>query len=946
MKQKSSKNILKVIPAVIAALVIGGSAFAFAMIDESNSVHIKANEIENSTLIIGSHLIHLSALTEQNYAIAVETEAEANQYTRYYKSELVGGVWYDVTEAESLADITTAGRVVENSEVESLNMTHHTKSDGITYDLRSGKSVSVFDINNPYDLESMKELEPIKMQYDMLVQNQDPSETNERDIKVIEEIFQKERETDVTKEYDAALKSLQSYYEALVQGEAEASMSNMVMKVMEKIDNARRAEVFQPLNDTELEAMNNIVSREYEYAQGEVTGVASKEELYGKDVVEDARKAAKEAREEAEEAGKDPEAAAKEAEEAVYAKGRPALEIFTLNTGLSAAIGEAIGNVQDSYIEYSSNLLDEGTTVLSRVEYELAQRLISMAKNGNHAGCDGVVMELIYLNNINNSVVKEEEAERTFITDKLIYNAESAYRNKLFAGASSAYKDLVSSLAANATKQTVLKQQKDEAEIARNELQFIIQAYFDRLPVETAMEYTAERIENIDTLRNGIQEDAYKEYALTSVEAHLDWLNQTMKRLEGSAGNRAMDSLLQQKEELQAERKSAIEKNQWGLLNQLDAQIEAIDNQLGDLEAELNDILNSEQTSDAEKARAAAQLGEGSASATLQQMKNNALEDIRNGNTDGIGDLIDGIGAMAGVRPEGAMGALKDIYQELSNQKITGGLGAGEIDNLVNKLEDVIAEQMEHFAEDISKDDMGNLIDAFAAENGMGSGADRFGGIGGAGGAAGTGGIGGAGGAAGMGGGASTGAAAGAGATSGADAFASNLADTMAGLSDADLAAILAGMNMYVEQTGSVSAKNILLEYSRMAAASGSIYVYEQLSSDRTAVYAPTDCIGHITGHRYIFNDTQKAVTLQKGSQYFKFKAFSAIVERGATLEDMIRPAGFQGVIYIPEEAVASYFNLKAVYIQNTKYGIVMTEELHDKALRFFDYLLEAGGGF
>ncbi|MDO4531658.1 MAG: hypothetical protein Q4C06_06715, partial [Bacillota bacterium] len=100
MNQKKTKQLFKMIPAVIAALVIGGSAFAFAMIDESNSVHIKAGEIENSTLIIGSHLIYLGSLTEQNYAIAVETEAESNQYTRYYKSELVGGAWYDVTEAE------------------------------------------------------------------------------------------------------------------------------------------------------------------------------------------------------------------------------------------------------------------------------------------------------------------------------------------------------------------------------------------------------------------------------------------------------------------------------------------------------------------------------------------------------------------------------------------------------------------------------------------------------------------------------------------------------------------------------------------------------------------------------------------------------------------------------------------------------------------------------
>ena len=154
MKKKGkSGSIIKALLAMVlvAALTVGGVSLSYALIDETNAVHIKASEIEDATLIIGTHLIYLESISDQIYQIAMKSAEEANQYSRYYKSELAGGVWYEITEAGSLADITTDGIVVENSVIESLFMTHHTKSDGITYDLLTGNAVSIFDINNPYD---------------------------------------------------------------------------------------------------------------------------------------------------------------------------------------------------------------------------------------------------------------------------------------------------------------------------------------------------------------------------------------------------------------------------------------------------------------------------------------------------------------------------------------------------------------------------------------------------------------------------------------------------------------------------------------------------------------------------------------------------------------------------------------------------------------------------
>lgn len=861
-----------VLSAVIALLVIGGSVLTFAMIDDTNSVHIRAGEIEDSTLIIGSHLIYLGAMNDQIYDIAMESAEEATQYNRYYKSELAGGAWYDVTEAGALEDISTAGRIVEDSEIEALNMTHHTRSDGITYDLRTGQSVCIFDINDPYDLEGLTELEPIKMQYDVLAQTEDPSETNERDMRLIRELYEKNRETEETAELDDALYELQIYYEILIRDGADSAMSDMVMSVMEKVDAARRAAVLLPLQESELENLNRAVGRDYTYLAGEVLGTP--ETIYDEDGEE---------------------------------VPRSRLDSFTLNTDLLTAIGEAISNVQESYIDASSNMLEEGTTVLSQMEYELSQDLIESAAAENFSSCDTAVTKLIYLERISNSIIRESDAERDFLETELLPRAEQAYRTALSAGTGELYRTLPSTAAA-ATRANALKQQQNEVEIVRNELQFLIQAYTDRMAAETAMEHIAQRIEDCDSYRDGIRNDAFADYASSSVDAHLDWLRQLMVDLQDSMGNRSMDHLQEQKEELQTERMTALDNNQLSVAKKLDAQIAAVDQEIEDLENQLNAILQSENTSESEKARAAAQLGEQNASAVLQDMKQDALNDLRDGNLEGIENIVDGIGALAETQPEGALNALQDVYEELSKQELTGGDTAA-IEELIAKVEEVTAEQMSNFLNDFSQSDIASLIAAYIEETASTDDLTAM-------------------------------------REMEADGLLgdNDLAGLMASLSDAQTAAILAGLDQYAEQTGSDAAQRIVSNYSKTAYGAGSLYVYKKYSAEPAVEFLPTDKIGQISRYRYIFNDSQKAVTLQQGSTYYKFRAFSAIAEKGATMEDMLRASGFQGVIYIDEDAAIKYFALEAEYLTDTSYGVILTEEIKEQALAFLDYLFEAGG--
>ncbi len=950
---------------IIAAIVLamGTTTLSYALIDETNSVHINASEIEDATLIIGTHLIYLGSMNDQIYEAAMKSAEESNQYNRYYKSEIAGGTWYDITEAGALADITTAGIVVEDRVIEALFMTHHTKSDGITYDLTNKSAIGIFDINDPYDLSKMDELEPIKLQYDVLVQAEEPSETMERDILYIKEIYKFDRRTAKTNEIDAQLRALQDYYNILVRDGAEEAMSDMVMSVMEKLDAARRVEVLGLLNDYQLQKMSQVIAREFTYLKGEITGTYTIAEERQKK----AEEAAKEARQEvfnkarkemnalqeelnklkaeieatAQQAynkviyesgytpnGEIPEdiiakakaaydyelnnhkrterenlenqindlksnvdkrasKAAEEAAEVVLNAKRDVVEDYVLNSDLLTAVENSMTNVQESYMNYSSKMLEEGTGILSKAEYRFSMELIRNAQGGNHSGCDDAVKKLLYLQRISNSVIREETEERNFIDTELLGEAEKNYSSSVGSGAGETYRTLASTAAA-ATKKNVLNNQLTETEIVRNELQFIIQAYIDRMAPEKAMDYIQRCIDNVENYRTAVKADAYESYAKTSVDSYQEWLTRTLKNLQDLTGGSALDDLRLQKNELQTELMTALDKNRLDEAKKIETKIEAVDMEIKETEDYLNSVLESEYASESEKALAAAGLGDGSTLAALKEMKDSAVEDIKNGNLDGIENALDGIGALASAQPGGAMEALKDIYEELSNQELMNG-ESSQLDELMNQVEEMAMDQIDSVSDGLSEDALASLILAFFNIDG-------------------------------------------------------NPEDVVDSLAEEEMVIVLVGLSRYSEQYNANAAREVLKIYSKAAFNHGNKYIYEQLQNERFE-YVPTDKLAQIINYRYIFNDSQKAVTLQKGSHYYQFEAFSTVAAKGTEEKEMSNAAGFQGVIYIPEDITQEFFTVSAEYLDRTTYGAMLTEELNNRALEFFDYLIEAEGG-
>ena len=86
MKTGQKKRLLLPMLALLAAAALLAGYFfrlAGAVWDEAQAVHIDPDEIETSTLAIGSHLIHLSALTDTIYEIANDSAGESGQSEIY-----------------------------------------------------------------------------------------------------------------------------------------------------------------------------------------------------------------------------------------------------------------------------------------------------------------------------------------------------------------------------------------------------------------------------------------------------------------------------------------------------------------------------------------------------------------------------------------------------------------------------------------------------------------------------------------------------------------------------------------------------------------------------------------------------------------------------------------------------------------------------------------------
>lgn len=234
---------VKVIVTTMLVLSFMGENTSHAMFDEASAVHIAPEEIGEATLAVGTHLIYIDAADDTIYEIAAQSAEQSGQTEMYYKSEFGGGAWYCLDSAQSLEDITEGAVKAKDSEIAELLFTHHTREDGITYDLLTGEAVNIFSLTDPYSLSKLPELDELANQMQVM-------EASGADVSLITDFFAQDMQDEQTGQLDMALEALERSYRNIVSEEGSGTGAQMLRQVMGRADAERRGIVYGKLADS------------------------------------------------------------------------------------------------------------------------------------------------------------------------------------------------------------------------------------------------------------------------------------------------------------------------------------------------------------------------------------------------------------------------------------------------------------------------------------------------------------------------------------------------------------------------------------------------------------------------------------------------------------------------------------------------------------------------
>ena len=816
--RNGKKNMrIKIAMSACVIFVLGTGIFGIfslhgvkALINDDDTVHVKDEQIGVSSLIVGTHIMYLGAVTDELYATAAESAKKVGMYEVYYKSELADGSWYEISGAEGLADISTSGKTVTADVIENLNLQYYTKEDGITYDLRTGGAVNVFDIDNPYDLGSNSDMEDIKTQYDMLSGKEEKTKSDEYYIGLIDDFFSEELDNSETKELDDKLDSLWRVYQ-----NADDDMREQLMSVMGELDDKRRSIVGNQLLSGMLDELLDKVG----------LSASSDNEL-------------------------------------------------VMNNQLYEAVGNAINEVAQTTAECESNL-PSGDSGFTQVQEELKEKLIAAAQSGNADECKNICSDIKALNNIQSGISGDSAAELE-ILNELVDKQYGICTDMLEQGAGAEY-DNIKQTSSDTVARKYLNARKNELDKSLTELADMLDKAAGRMGRDSAKEYLDKAISDIEGLGSRIKSDDFEKYAIASLNKCAGLIEDKYKSVAASGSNR-MNSLLADREQNIINRLDALDKNDYEQALLYENRIEHLDEEIAAYEKELNAIIESPNSTAAQKQNAMAQLNSQGLVANINSIAEETVENIQNGDLSTVLENIDVLSAFSDSNPSTLLNALTDIYSGLEEAEFNMTLSQEQKD-VIEQAKDKIADSVSSNA----KAFVGNSItvdSVYAAiEEITGMSFD-------------------------------------------------SLDDRM------KIVAIVA-VNSYAKTIDSEILYTISSAMASKAFGSNNDYIYKQLK-DGASDYVSSEAISRVMGYRYIYSDTNKNVILQKGIDYYSFTAFDKRVsERDGYVDEMTVPAKLQGTVYIPNDYATEHFRCYVFTIERSDYSVVIKPDMEDEIIDF-----------
>ncbi len=895
-KRKLNLGICILVIAIAIAVIGAGEMLASAALDYGNpeivrSVHVSDSEIEEATMVIGSHLIHINGLTAELYEKANESANYFNQNQMYYKSELAGGAWFAITDATSIADIATKGLAIDKSVIEALEFTHKTGADGITIDLITGQPVSIFDIDSPYNLSAMEELEPIRIQYQMLQEKNDKTDSDNVYLDMIMKFLDEDIQTDETKTIDETLKKIEEYKNGLIERDKPSRWSEKTEEIMVGVDAERRvislmklADLLDVLNyhSTGMTHPSEKEAEQNAEAGGGLAGLLPG--LFGGE--EEASGDGGSAGTDEENAEGDGEAEGEEGEEE-----EEELPDFVINSDIVAAVGDCIKNVEESINEYSAKCLsDSSETTSGKAEYRYISDFLKEVRKPDTAACDRLMEMLCDLQNILDGVIEDQSSELETLAADLVQEALSKYRTDLSAGESSEYRKAKDAGSSQSVLSIKLTDQKTATNADRLEYQTMLDAQFKRMDNAEAQGYVLQLIDGVADLRALIREDEAKPYLMETVEEHLVWLRKEYAKLvKDSNDSSEMSQLEAEKSELSKKRQDALDRGELDEAARLEAEMEAKQRDINSLAEKLNAILNSPDSSEADKAKARAAMGDSNTSAVLAGLADDLSSLIRSGDSDGFENQLEALAAVAQLDPVAGATALQQIKDALDGAT---ELDADTLDVLNSALDDAAA-------------GLENVTDAF------GSGIGDY-------------------------------------SVNSLAALVDSVLKSLFGTdfdssSSMQQAAAILALEWIGEETGADNSLELAAKLAKKAVKKGNIYLFDKYSKE-TKEHMSLQTLGNVLGYRYIFSDVHDRVTLKKASRFYSFTVGDVNYETtGGTVKILKAAPKQMNTVYISADDCKQIFGIKTEYLQKAAYGIAVTAETESNAKQIYESIM--GGG-
>ena len=628
-----------------------------AAYDADKTVQLTDDEIDDSTLAIGTHLIYISAMDSQIYEIAKQSADDSGQTKIYYKSELENGTWYDITNGGTIADISTKGTPVDRDVIEALHFNYYTMRDGLTYDLNSKLAVDIFDIDDPYDANGFAELSELKSAYMTLKKKTSKSSSDKYIQSLLEDFYKTDLKTKTTDSYDDELEGLQAYYSNIAGQDNMKSRAATVHSVMSSVDAARRAEVFRKLSESSLQVLIK-----------QLNGTSS---VSTDDIPEE----------------------------------------FTSDPEVDTAAADSLEAVQEAYVTCSNKMLTEGTTAFGKQKYEYVKKLVAAAAAGDQDTCDEYADKLTDLSNIADNQIINEDSESELIDDDLIDKADSEYINALSSGAGSEYQTAYESGSSKSVLDRKLKQKLTETDSFRTEVQFIVKARSSRMSNDKAQKFVEKRLDGISNFENAVKDDAFQSYALQSISSYRKYLTGLLKDLvEKSSEGSEMSKLQKQKDELLLEKQDQLDDNDLAAAKLTDAKIDDINTQMDTLENQLTLVIYSTTSSESEKAAAKANLRSVSVASDIDAVKENILDAINEGDADSVDRNLDGLSSLISGNRDAGMSALTEIKNELTVEAASGDEYASAMSRELEKVKTIIADNSDVLISSLTEDEISSAV--------------------------------------------------------------------------------------------------------------------------------------------------------------------------------------------------------------------------------------------